>query len=215
MSCGCYMYIFGYLRASTSEQNAKRAQEALQKFVQDKGCRVAAWYAENQSGASLQRPELLRLLDNAQDGDAILIEQIDRLTRLDEQSWLKLKEMLNEKSLKIISLDLPTSHLALAPHATDDFTNSMLKAINNMMLDMLAAIARKDYVDRRRRQAEGIKKAKENGKFKGRQADKKLHEKIHQLRVVNGMSISDTAKLANVSDRTVIRVAKKLENEQN
>jgi DNA invertase Pin-like site-specific DNA recombinase len=38
---------------------------------------------------------------------------------------------------------------------------SMLKAINNMMMDMLAAIARKDYQDRRRRQAEGIKKAKE------------------------------------------------------
>lgn len=41
---------------------------------------------------------------------------------------------------------------------------SMLKAINNMMMDMLAAIARKDYQDRRRRQAEGIKKAKEGKK---------------------------------------------------
>ena len=86
------MYIFGYLRASTSEQNAKRAQGALQKFVQDKGFRVAGWYIENQSGASLQRPELLRLLDDAQEGDAVLIEQIDRLTRLDEHSWLKLKK---------------------------------------------------------------------------------------------------------------------------
>ena len=202
------MYIFGYLRASTSEQNAKRAQGVLQKFVQDKGFRVAGWYIENQSGASLQRPELLRLLDDAQEGDAVLIEQIDRLTRLDEHSWLKLKEMLNQKSLKIISLDLPTSHLSLTPHATDDFTSTMLRAVNSMMLDMLAAIARKDYEDRRRRQAEGIKKAKEVGKFKWRQADKQLHEKIYQLRVVNGMSISDTAKLANVSDRTVIRVVK-------
>lgn len=207
------MYIFGYLRASTSEQNAKRAQSALHKFIKDKGFRVAGWYIENQSGASLQRPELLRLLDDAQDGDAILMEQIDRLTRLDEQSWLKLKEMLNQKSLKIISLDLPTSHLSLTPHATDDFTSSMLKAINAMMLDMLAAIARKDYEDRRRRQAEGIQKAKVDGKFKGRQADKKLHEKIYQLRVINGMSISDTAKLANVSDRTVVRVVKKFESE--
>ena len=204
------MYIFGYLRASTSEQNAKRAQSVLKKFVEDKGLRIAGWYVENESGASLQRPELLRLLDDAQDGDAVLIEQIDRLTRLDEKSWLKLKEMLNQKSLKIISLDLPTSHLPLVSHAADDFTSSMLKAINSMMLDMLAAIARKDYEDRRRRQAEGIQKAKEDGKFKGRQADKKLHEKIYQLRVVNGMSISDTAKLANVSDRTVVRVVKKI-----
>ncbi|MEZ9292267.1 recombinase family protein [Vibrio lentus] len=208
------MYIFGYLRASTSDQNAKRSQSALQGFVQEKGYRIAGWYIENESGASLQRPELLRLLDDTAKGDAIIIEQIDRLSRLDEKSWFTLKEMLHEKELKVISLDLPTSHVAFSPQLTDEFTGSMIKAINSMMMDMLAAIARKDYQDRRRRQAEGIKKAKEEGKYRGRQADLELHEKIYQLRVVNKLSISDTAKLTNVSDRTVIRVAKKLVSER-
>lgn len=208
------MYIFGYLRASTSDQNAKRAQTTLQEFVKQKGFRVAGWYVENESGASLQRPELLRLLDDAAKGDAIIIEQIDRLSRLDEKSWFTLKQMLQEKELKVISLDLPTSHIALSPQITDEFTGSMIKAINSMMMDMLAAIARKDYQDRRRRQAEGIKKAKEEGKYRGRQADLDLHEKIYQLRVINKLSISDTAKLANVSDRTVVRVVKKLVSER-
>jgi hypothetical protein len=36
----------------------------------------------------------------------------------------------------------------------------MFAAIKAMMLDMLAAMARKDYDDRRRRQAEGITRAK-------------------------------------------------------
>ena len=36
-----------------------------------------------------------------------------------------------------------------------------------MLLDMLAAIARKDYDDRRRRQAQGIAKAKAEGRMKG------------------------------------------------
>ncbi|WP_038888901.1 recombinase family protein [Vibrio campbellii] len=209
------MYIFGYLRASTSDQNAKRAQNALQEFVQQKGHRVAGWYIENESGASLQRPELLRLLDDAAIGDAIIIEQIDRLSRLDEKSWFILKELLNRKELKVISLDLPTSHIALSAQVTDEFTTSMLKAINSMMMDMLAAIARKDYQDRRRRQAEGIKKAKEEGKYRGRQPNLELHKKIYQLRVVNKLSIHDTAKLANVSPRTVIRVAQKLSKESN
>ncbi|WDG12042.1 recombinase family protein (plasmid) [Vibrio campbellii] len=209
------MYIFGYLRASTSDQNAKRAQNALQEFVQQKGHRVAGWYIENESGASLQRPELLRLLDDTATGDAIIIEQIDRLSRLDEKSWFTLKEMLNKKELKVISLDLPTSHIALSTQVTDEFTSSMLKAINNMMMDMLAAIARKDYQDRRRRQAEGIRKAKEEGKYRGRQPNVELHEKIYQLRVINKLSIHDTAKLASVSPRTVIRVAQKLTQERN
>ncbi len=51
---------------------------------------------------------------------------------------------------------------------SDEFTQRMLTAINSMMLDMLAAVARKDYEDRRRRQAEGIAKAKASGKYKGR-----------------------------------------------
>ncbi|EEZ39089.1 site-specific recombinase resolvase family [Photobacterium damselae subsp. damselae CIP 102761] len=207
---GLDLYIFGYLRASTADQDAKRAKSILSSFISDKGLRIASWYIENESGTSLQRPELLHLLEDAAIGDAILIEQIDRLSRLDEASWFKLKEMLHEKELKVISLDLPTSHIALSPQITDEFTGSMIKAINNMMMDMLAAIARKDYQDRRRRQAEGIKKAKAEGKYKGRRPNLELHDKIYQLRVVNRLSISDTAKLTNVSNRTVIRVAKKL-----
>ena len=35
-----------------------------------------------------------------------------------------------------------------------------------MMLDMLAAVARKDYEDRRRRQAQGILKAEAQGKYR-------------------------------------------------
>ncbi len=42
----------------------------------------------------------------------------------------------------------------------------MIKAINNMMMDMLAAISRKDYEDRRRRQKQGIEKAKKEGSIK-------------------------------------------------
>jgi len=41
----------------------------------------------------------------------------------------------------------------MATTKTDDFTARMFDAINSMMLDMLAAVARKDYEDRRRRVA--------------------------------------------------------------
>ena len=202
------MYIHGYLRASTKEQDALRAKNRMKAFVEEKGFRLASWYTENVSGASLQRPELLRLLDVAAPGDIILIEQVDRLSRLDEEGWQKLKHLIQEKHLVVVSLDLPTSHMALATHAGDDFTLAILKAINGMMLDMLAAIARKDYQDRRRRQEEGIAKAKVAGKFRGRQADHQLHEKIIELRVKNRQSIRDTARLCGVSERTVIRIVK-------
>lgn len=84
----------------------------------------------------------------------------------------------------------------------------MLRAVNGMMLDMLAAVARKDYEDRRRRQKEGIEKARLEGKYAGRQADEAKHELIRTLRLQNGKSINDTARLAGVSRMTVIRVCK-------
>ena len=50
--------------------------------------------------------------------------------------------------------------------AGDEFTSRMLDAINRMMLDMLAAIARKDYEQRRERQAQGIEKPSRLGSTK-------------------------------------------------
>ena len=51
-----------YLRASTDEQDAGRARAALEAFAAERGMVVAGTYAENESGASLDRPELFRLL---------------------------------------------------------------------------------------------------------------------------------------------------------
>jgi len=54
----------------------------------------------------------------------------------------------------------------------DGFTQRILSAVNAMLLDMLAAVARKDYEDRRRRQSEGIEKARTEGKYRGRQINR-------------------------------------------
>ncbi len=62
-------------------------------------------------------------------------------------------------------------------HHNDDFTSTMFRAINNMMLNMQAAIAQKDYQDRRRRQAQGIEKTKMEGFYRGRRPDLDMHKK--------------------------------------
>ncbi|EDA0234446.1 recombinase family protein [Salmonella enterica] len=200
------MLIFGYLRASTSGQDATRAKNSLKTFARQLGHRIAGWYVDNVTGTTMNRPELLRLLDDAEPGDVILIEQVDRLSRLDDTGWEILRKQITDKQLAIVSLDLPTSHLALTSLVSDEFTRSMLKAVNGMMLDMLAAIARKDYEDRRRRQTEGIHKAKAEGKYRGRVADAQKHELIRTLRLTHGKSLRETARLAGVSKMTVIRV---------
>lgn len=194
------------------EQDALRSKNRLKEFAALHGHRIAGWYVENASGASLNRPELTRMLSDMKPGDVILIEQVDRLSRLNDAGWEILRKEITDKRLSVVSLDLPTSHMALTNAVSDDFTRSMLKAVNGMMLDMLAAIARKDYEDRRRRQAEGISKAKAEGRYRGRVADAQKHELIRTLRLINGKSLRETARLAGVSKMTVIRVCKKEES---
>ncbi|MCY1366481.1 putative transposon DNA-invertase [compost metagenome] len=202
------MMIRAYLRASTAEQDASRAKEQLKEFAEQYGHRVAGYYLENESGATLQRPELFRLLADSESGDVLLVEQVDRLARLNEGDWSKLRGELQAKGVLVVALDLPTSHQAMQPaRAGDDFTGRMLAAVNTMLLDMLAAVARKDYEDRRRRQAQGIEKAKAQGAYKGRQVDAKLHRQITEL-LGDGKTVRGVASILGCSTSTVQRVKK-------
>lgn len=203
------MFIRAYLRASTTDQDANRAKDQLTAFAEGHGQRVAAYYTENESGTTLQRPELFRLLSDAHPGDVLLVEQVDRLSRLTEVDWQKLRGIIKDKDVRVVSLDLPTSHQFMVQGAgvADNFTSRMLGAINDMLLDMLAAVARKDYEDRRRRQLDGIKKAKDQGAYKGRGVDQDKHRRILDC-LAKGMGIRETARATGASTATVQRACK-------
>ena len=201
------MRIYGYLRASTDKQNANRAKSSLEKFAQDLNHRVSAWFIENESGAKLKRPELFRLLEIAHQGDVLLIEQVDRISRLNAEDWESLKALITTKGIRIVALDLPTSHQFMT-QSTDEFTQRMLSAINAMLLDMLAAVSRKDYEDRRRRQLQGIQTAKDNGKYRGRQVNQKLHNNIAAL-LQAGKSYGAIVELLGCSRSTISIFRKK------
>lgn len=201
------MFVRGYLRASTADQDASRARAALEAFALEKGQPVAAWYIENASGATADRRELRRLMADARSGDVVLVEAIDRLSRLPRADWEALRSEIESKGLRVVAVDLPTSHQAMSAGDGQEITDRILDAINRMMVDMMAAIARKDYEDRRRRQAEGIQKAIAAGRYEGRPINEKLHRDIGEL-LEAGLSIRDIASKLGCSTSTVQRVKK-------
>lgn len=198
------MFVRVYLRASTKQQDATRAKAQLEAFAAERGLHIAAFYVENESGASLQRPALFELIADASAGDILLIEQVDRLSRLNEADWAKLKQSLNEKHIKVVALDLPTSWMMAV---TDETTARMFDAINNMMLDMLAAIARKDYTTRRERAAQGVQKAKVEGKYRGRTEDTKRNALIQKHLQAGVSSWTEIMTLVGCSRGTVAKQA--------
>jgi DNA invertase Pin-like site-specific DNA recombinase len=200
------MHARSYLRASTDQQDATRARAAVESFAADHGLTIVGTFVENESGAKLQRPELFRLLADSRPGDVLLVEQVDRLSRLTEADWLKLRAAIEAKHVRVVALDLPTSWQLTAPG--DEFTRRMFAAINAMMLDMLAAVARKDYEDRRRRQAQGIFKAKAAGAYRGRREDTDRNAGIAGM-LRSGMTWSAIQAAAGCSRATVAKVAKR------
>ena len=195
-----------YLRASTPEQDASRARHDVEAFAAERGLNIVGTFIENESGAKLARPELFRLIANSKPGDVLLIEQVDRLSRLTDADWRKLRADLDAKQIRVVGLDLPTSWQLAAP--AEDFTARMFAAINAMLLDMLAAVARKDYDDRRRRQAQGVAKAKAEGKYLGRPEDTGRNAGIASM-LRAGSSWTAIQAAFGCSRATIAKVAKR------
>jgi DNA invertase Pin-like site-specific DNA recombinase len=196
-----------YLRASTDTQDATRAREQVEAFAAEHGLMIAGAYIENESGAKLARPELFRLLADSKPNDAILVEQVDRLSRLNEADWRKLRAELEAKQIRAVSLDLPTSWMLAGP--SDDFTRRIFSAMNGMMLDMLAAISRKDYDDRRRRAAQGIARAKAQGKYRGRPENADRNAGIGAM-LRGGASWTSIQKATGCSRATINKVSRRM-----
>jgi DNA invertase Pin-like site-specific DNA recombinase len=214
------MFIRAYMRASTNEQDASRAKLQLEKFVGSHNATIASFYVENISGTTIERPGLERLIADSKKGDVLLIEKMDRLTRLPFTQWQTLKQRIQQAGLTIVVLDQSMTHQSLKSNI-DETTNAIQQALTAFMLDLGAAMARDDYETRQKRQKQGIDKAVKEGKYKGRPVDTELHKKIDDL-LSASVSYSKIQNIIGCSRATVAKVAKarkeagiKIENQIN
>lgn len=191
-----------YVRASTKDQDAERALDDLRNFaltIEDD----FQEYVENESGTKLDRPVLNKLLDESVNGDTLLVESVDRLSRLSQADFDVLKGRIKEKGLKLVVADLPTTHVLV--NSTDTITSSILHLVNNMLIDLLATMARLDNDKRRERIKQGLERS--GYKPTGKKADSAKHERIKELNE-KGLTKEEIAKAVACGIATVYRVLK-------
>lgn len=191
-----------YVRASTKDQDAERALEDLKQFASNIPGDVKE-YIENESGTKLERPVLNQLLDEAQTDDVLLVESVDRLSRLSQDDFEVLKGRLKEKGLKLVVADLPTTHVLL--NTDDTITSSILNLVNNLLIDLLATMARLDNEKRIERIKQGLERS--GYKPTGKKADTAKHERIKVLNK-KGLTKEEIAKAVGCGIATVYRVIK-------
>ena len=192
-----------YVRASTKDQDAERALESLKEFASTIHS-VTVEYIENESGTKLDRPVLNKLLADAENGDTLLVESVDRLSRLKQEEFEVLKGRIKEKGLKLVVADLPTTHVLL--NTDDTITSSILNLVNNLLIDLLATMARLDNEKRIERIKQGLERS--GYKPSGKKANTAKHERIKQLLDTGHMTKEEIAKAVDVGVATVYRVLK-------
>lgn len=140
------MAVIGYARVSTTDQRLEVQLEALTAAGAER------IYQEKASGADGARVELAAMLDYIREGDIVIATKLDRLAR-STKHLLEMVDLFSAKgvTLRILNIDLDTG-----------------TPTGKLMLTMLGAIATFEREMMLERQADGIARAKEEGKYKGR-----------------------------------------------
>ena len=189
-----------YVRASTKDQDATRALTDLIMFSKGYDDNYID-YVEHFSGTKLDRPALAKLLKDAEEGDILLVESVDRLSRLSQDDFAILKQRIKDKGLRLVVADLPTTHTV-----SEGMTGDILRVINDMLIDLLATMAKLDNDKRRERIKQGL--ANSGYKPTGKKANTVKHNRIKELASQKNMTKQEIAKAVGVGVATVYRVLK-------
>ena len=189
-----------YVRASTKDQDATRALADLVAFSTSYDDNHVE-YVEHFSGTKLDRPLLAKLLKDADQGYILLVESVDRLSRLSQDDFAILKQRIKDKGLRLVVADLPTTHTV-----NNGMTGEILTVINHMLIDLLATMAKLDNDKRRERIKQGL--ANSGYKPSGKKPNTTKHNRIRELDSQGNMTKEEIAKAVGVGVATVYRVLK-------
>ncbi len=139
--------IYAYLRVSTREQNLERQLVAVKEYREK--LLNENIYSDKESGKNFERTQYLKLKAKLKPGDELIIKELDRLGRNKEEikkelSWFK------ENKIIVRILNVPTTLM--------DFGGQewILEMINNILIEVMGAVAEQEREKILERQKEGI-----------------------------------------------------------
>lgn len=176
--------IVGYARVSTVGQSLESQLEQLGNA----GCEKI--FQEKRSGKNSDREQFQIMMDFVREGDTIIVTKLDRLAR-SMRDFTVHADALRGKGVtfKILNIGLDTS----SPTA-------------KLMLNMLAAFAEFEREIMLERQADGIAKAKDAGKYKGRKPSAKNKAKEILALASEGKTRQAIADQLDIGVASVYRV---------
>lgn len=198
--------LYGYMRVSTKEQNLDRQMKSLVDF----GVPVENIKSDKESGKDFNR-ENYQLLRNEilRKGDTLAIKELDRLGR-NKDMLKKELDYFKSKGIRVKILNIPTTLMDI-----DEGQEWIIDMINNIIIEVLGAVAEEERNKIRSRQAEGITAAKEKGIKFGRPSVEYPKEFIPTYRQwkEGNLKAVEAMKLLGLKKTTFYKLVKQYEND--
>lgn len=149
---------FGYIRVSSKTQNEARQRDALL----NEGVLERDIFIDKQSGKDFSRPAYQNMVQSLQQGDEVVILDLDRLGRNYSEMAKEWNYITEEKECDIKVINYPLLNTAQEEKTLDR------RFIAKLTFSILSYVAEKEREEIKRRQREGIESAKAKGVKFGR-----------------------------------------------
>jgi len=188
--------LVGYARVSTEDQVLDRQVDALTGY----GVDPRLVYKETGSGAKRYRPELMRMLEDLNEGDTVVVAEMSRISR-STRDMLNIVELIREKGCHVKSLSEPWLD------TTDD------SPFSAFIVTVLSGMSQLERDTIRKRTNEGLAAARRRGRVGGRPRKQEAHrDNVVGMRA-EGKTIPEIVEAEGISRATVYRILRDAEEE--
>ena len=150
--------IYAYIRVSTKQQNIDRQYIEIKEFGVDN----KHIFVDKESGKDFERINYKKLIKKIKKGDLLVVKSIDRLGRnyhMILEEWSRITKTIGA-DIKVLDMPLLDTRI--------EGKNLVGTFISDVVLQVLSFVAENERSNIKKRQAEGIRIAKEKGVKFGR-----------------------------------------------
>lgn len=204
---------YGYHRTSTREQHLDRGIAEITAYCEQNQLELERIFTDQQTGKNFNRPRYQVLKEDVlRSGDELIITEVDRLGR-NKRDTLKELQYFRDHNIRVKILELPTTLMDISK-LDNTMAQMLMETVNNMLIELYAAMAQAEIEKKEKRQREGIEAKKARGDWDdyGRPSAIDIEDfKIHYQRVIDGqMRPSEMIKQLGISKSTYYRYVERI-----
>ena len=204
---------YGYHRTSTREQHLDRGIAEITAYCEQNQLELERIFTDQQTGKDFNRPRYQVLKEDVlRSGDELIITEVDRLGR-NKRDTLKELQYFRDHNIRVKILELPTTLMDIS-NLDNTMAQMLMETVNNMLIELYAAMAQAEMEKKEKRQREGIQAKKARGEWDdyGRPPSVDIENfKIHYQKVIDGqMRPTELMKQLGISKSTYYRYVERV-----